>query len=93
MALIDDTTLLNGASVSGGVLKLVRQFAPGLPASDTEALAASLPAAGLTSMAAVKLMLALEAEFGIAIPDADLTPENFATLESLGAMVVRLRGD
>ena len=43
---------------------------------------ASLPEAGLTSMAAVKLMLAIEAEFGIAIPDADLTPENFADVRA-----------
>jgi acyl carrier protein len=70
----------------------LRQHAPGLPGRDAEATAASLPEAGLTSMAAVKLMLALEAEFAIAIPDPDLTPENFANFASIVALVERLRG-
>ena len=44
-------------------------------------------------MAAVKLMLAIEAEFGIAIPDADLTPENFANLRADRGDGRRLRAD
>ena len=40
--------------------------------------AADLYDAGLTSMAMVKLMLAVEVEFDISIPDADLHPDNFA---------------
>jgi acyl carrier protein len=74
------------------VLQLLRRFAPSLPSLDSEASVANLPDAGLTSMAAVKLMLALEAEFGIAIPDDDLTPENFATLGAIVALVTRVRG-
>ena len=74
------------------VLQLLRRFAPGLPSLDAEATAANLPDAGLTSMAAVKLMLALEAEFGIAIPDDDLTPENFATHGAIVSLVSRVRG-
>ena len=74
------------------VLQLLRRFAPGLPSSDAEAAMVSLPDAGLTSMTAVKLMLALEAEFRIAIPDEDLTPENFATLDAIVALVARVRG-
>lgn len=83
--------MLDIANVANRLLVIVRQYAPGLPASDAEVSMASLPEAGLTSMAAVKLMLAIEAEFGIAIPDADLTPENFANLRAVEAMVVRLR--
>ena len=42
-------------------------------------------------MGTVKLMLALEAAYDLAIPDADLTPENFRTVSAIEAMVVRLR--
>jgi acyl carrier protein len=42
-------------------------------------------------VAAVRLMLEIEAAFDIAIPDADLTPENFASLASIEALVRRLR--
>ena len=84
--------MLARTDVATHVLQLLRRFAPGLPALDDEAERASLPEAGLTSMAAVKLMLALEAEFDIAIPDADLTPENFGTLGTIVALVGRLRG-
>ncbi len=74
------------------ILQLLHRFAPALPSLDAEAASANLPDAGLTSMAAVKLMLALEAEFGIAIPDDDLTPENFATLGAIVSLVTRIRG-
>jgi acyl carrier protein len=70
---------------------LVRQFAPGLPASDALARDAALPEAGLTSLAAVKLMLAIEAEYDLAIPDPELTPMNFATLGAIETMIARLR--
>jgi len=45
-----------------------------LPDIDALARQASLSEAGLTSMGAVRLMLAIEAEFALAIPDAELTP-------------------
>ena len=84
--------MLARVDVATSVLQLLRRFAPSLPPLDDDAKAASLPECGLTSMAAVKLMLALEAEFGIAIPDDDLTPENFATLGAIVALVTRVRG-
>ena len=84
--------MLDRVDISTTVLQLLRRHAPGLPAFDAEAGVASLPEAGLASMAAVKLMLDLEAEFGIAIPDAELTPANFATLDAIVALVQRLRG-
>ena len=73
------------------LLQLVRDFAPALPASEGEARLTPLPDAGLTSMGTVKLMLALEAAFDLAIPDADLTPENFRTVVAIAAMVARLK--
>jgi acyl carrier protein len=44
--------------------------------------------AGLTSMDMVNLMLAVEAEFDFAIPQAEITPENFQSIRTLELMVM-----
>jgi acyl carrier protein len=44
--------------------------------------------AGLTSMDMVNLMLGVEAEFDFTIPQSDITPENFQSVETLKALVV-----
>jgi hypothetical protein len=38
----------------------------------------------------INLMLAVEVEFDIAIPQADITPENFHSLGSIEALVERM---
>ena len=43
--------------------------------------------AGLTSMDMVNLMLGVEAEFDFTIPQSEITPENFQSVESLERMV------
>jgi acyl carrier protein len=43
---------------------------------------------GLTSMDMVNLMLAVEAEFDFTIPQSEITPENFQSVETLNRMVV-----
>ena len=49
---------------------------------------------GLTSMDMVNLMLGVEAEFDFTIPQAEITPENFQSVETLERMVVgQLRAD
>lgn len=90
--LINGIAMLARTNVATSVLQLLRRFAPDLPSLDEEASRTSLSDAGLNSMATVKLMLALEAEFNIAIPDEDLTPQNFGSLEAIVALVTRLRG-
>jgi acyl carrier protein len=42
---------------------------------------------GLTSMDMVNLMLAVEAEFDFTIPQSDITPENFQSVETLERLV------
>ena len=44
--------------------------------------------AGLTSMDMVSLMLSVEAEFDFTIPQGEITPENFQSVETLRRMVV-----
>lgn len=43
---------------------------------------------GLTSMDMVNLMLSVEAEFDFTIPQGEITPENFQSVETLQRMVV-----
>ena len=43
--------------------------------------------AGLTSLDMVNLMLAVEAEFDIEIPQSAMTPENFDTIAAIDALV------
>ncbi len=42
---------------------------------------------GLTSMDMVNLMLAVEAEFDFTIPQSEITPENFQSIETLSGLV------
>jgi len=44
--------------------------------------------AGLTSMDMVNLMLSVEAEFDFTIPQDEITPENFQSVETLRRMVL-----
>jgi acyl carrier protein len=82
--------MLDTTPFSTRLLELAEPAAPGLSAA-ADPLTADLSEAGLSSVAAVRLMLEIEAAFDIAIPDADLTPENFASLASIEALVRRLR--
>jgi acyl carrier protein len=82
--------MLDCAEITGRISEIVRQALPG-DAPRALAADAVLFEAGLTSMAMVKLMLAVEVAFDIAIPDADLHPDNFRSIAAIEALVVRLR--
>ena len=43
---------------------------------------------GLTSMDMVNLMLGVEAEFDMTIPQSGITPENFQSIKTLELMIV-----
>jgi acyl carrier protein len=44
---------------------------------------------GISSLKMVNLMLAVELEFDIAVPQSDITPENFHSVAAIEALVVR----
>lgn len=44
---------------------------------------------GVSSLKMVNLMLAVELEFDIAIPQSDITPENFHSVAAIQTLVVR----
>ena len=55
-------------------------------------LTARLNELGMSSMKMINLMLAIEVEFDVNIPQADITPLNFESIASVEALVVRLLG-
>ena len=44
---------------------------------------------GVSSLKMVNLMLAVELDFDIAIPQSDITPENFHSVAAIQSLVVR----
>jgi acyl carrier protein len=48
---------------------------------------------GLSSLDIVNLMLAVEAEFDVKIPDRDMTPANFRSMAQIDRLVCALLGD
>ncbi|MBB1091563.1 acyl carrier protein [Rhodopseudomonas palustris] len=45
--------------------------------------------AGLTSMEMVNLMLGVEAAFDMTLPQSDITPENFTSVETIERLVLK----
>jgi acyl carrier protein len=77
-------------SIAEQLLELVLPAAPALADYDGDRLAANLPDASLSSIAVARLMLQIEASYDITIPDAKLTPENFANLRAIERLVASL---
>jgi acyl carrier protein len=53
---------------------------------------ARLSELGMSSMKMINLMLAIEVEFDLSIPQAEITPDNFESIASVETLVVRLLG-
>ncbi|MDB6013575.1 MAG: hypothetical protein JWL65_5825 [Gammaproteobacteria bacterium] len=45
---------------------------------------------GMSSMKMINLMLAIEVEFDLSIPQTEITPENFDSIASVETLVVKL---
>ena len=52
---------------------------------------ADLREAGLTSLDMVSLVLSVESEFGIKIPEREITPTNFRSIATIETLVAGLR--
>jgi acyl carrier protein len=72
------------------LLVLLEQILGKPGAAHTLPLDARLSELGVSSVAMVHLMLAVEAEFAISIPQSDITPDNFRSLAAVEAMLQRL---
>jgi acyl carrier protein len=72
------------------ITKLVVEFLARRDAPPPADLDLDLRTAGLTSLDLVNLMLAVEGEFDIFIPEEQMTPANFRTVAAIEALVATL---
>jgi acyl carrier protein len=72
------------------IFKLVRQTLRVLPAVEALGLEQPLQDAGMKSLDMVTLMLAVEAEFDLEIPQHQMTPENFHSVATIGRLLSSL---
>jgi len=80
----------SGASPRERVVTLVERILERPPGAAPLSTTARLNELGMSSMKMINLMLAIEVEFDLAIPQAEITPENFETIASVEATVARL---
>ncbi len=80
----------DGSSLAARLFNLALPVAPGLSEVVVDPFTADLRQAGLSSIAATRMMLEIEAVFNISIPDFDLTPENFSTIRTIERLIERL---
>ena len=76
------------------LLQLVGQILGKPDATSSLPAEARLSELGMSSIKMVNLMLAVETEFDLTIPQGDITPDNFrsvATVEALLARLLRIR--
>jgi len=72
------------------LLKLVSQILGKNSITRPVSIDDELTQTGLSSIDMVNLMLAVEAEFDIIIPDFEITPKNFRSILSIEALIVRI---
>ena len=74
------------------IVVLVERILGRAPGAAALPLDARLNELGMSSMKMINLMLAIEVEFDVNIPQADITPLNFESIASVETLVVRLLG-
>lgn len=72
------------------LLQLVGQILGKPEAAASLPTEARLSELGMSSIKMVNLMLAVETEFDLTIPQGDITPDNFRSVASVEALVARL---
>jgi acyl carrier protein len=72
------------------LLHLVAQILGKPEAARSLSVEARLSELGMSSIKMVNLMLAVETEFDLTIPQGDITPENFRSVATVEALIARL---
>ncbi len=81
---------LQSAGLNERIIGLVKQLlGPQAVVPEPFPVDQQLSELGLSSLKMVNLMLSVEMEFDIMIPQADITPENFHSLASIAQLVER----
>ncbi len=78
------------AAVRDRLLALVAQILGRPGEAQSIPVDARLSELGMSSIKMVNLMLAVEGEFDLSIPQGDITPENFRSVLSIEALLGRL---
>jgi acyl carrier protein len=76
---------------NGGVTEVVRRMLVERSIVGTVTADADLREIGLTSLDMVDLVLSVECEFDLQIPEAQITPANFRSISAIDALVNTLR--
>ena len=80
------------ASIHDRVLSVVRSILQQTPITVDVHPESRLVDIGLNSMDMVALMLKVEAEFDLTLPQPEITPENFQSVKSLERMILNQLG-
>ena len=75
------------ATVSGVVRRILDARSIAQPVRPHD----DLREAGLTSLDMVSLVLSVESEFGIKIPEREIAPANFRSIVTIESLIARLR--
>jgi acyl carrier protein len=78
------------SSIRERLLHLVAQILGKPGAARSLPAEARLSELGMSSIKMVNLMLAVETEFDLTIPQGDITPENFRSVATVEALITRL---
>ena len=84
------TAVSDTSSPTARLIGLVQQLLASGAQSRPISLTMRLADLGVASIQMVHLMLAVEAEFNLTIPQADITPENFHSIDSIAALILKL---
>lgn len=85
-AINDDSPEARVASVVRRLL-VERSLSPAIQPAD------DLRLAGLTSLDMISLVLAVEAEFGLLVPETHIKPDNFQSVAAISGLVTTLLND
>jgi acyl carrier protein len=78
---------LSGFEPEGRIASIVRRLLQERTADRSFQFQDNLLSVGLTSLDMTNLMLSIEEEFSIRIPDGVITPANFKSVETIGRLL------
>ena len=81
---------VSATAVRERLLALVAQILGKPEAAATLPIDGRLGDLGMSSIKMVNLMLSVEAEFDVTIPQGDITPDNFRSVASVEALLLRI---
>jgi acyl carrier protein len=81
---------ISASTVRERLLALVAQILGKPDAAATLPVEGRLSDLGMSSIKMVNLMLSVEVEFDVTIPQGDITPDNFRSVASVEALLLRI---